>query len=335
MASVVGIGIPLLDHVIRVTEEQLQRVGVRPGTMNLIDARRSHELRRQLPRPRILPGGSCANTLRGLNWLAAATGTDLDPALFMGVVGDDAEGDAYAAALQRAGVTPALQRAAAATGTSTILVTPDGERTMLTCLGASIQLDGCSLPAAALAGARAFYVTCFLCDPAAGLDLIRKTAAEAARYAVPVVLDIADRNVVERHRAALSSWVPGTVAVLLGNRAELQVLTGCTADRDVLAAAGSLAPIVVMKAGAHGALVWDGSQVTAVPTVPVAALDTTGAGDAFVAGFLSSWIGGSDLVTAAAGGNRLAGGIVQVYGCDYDRLDAAELAGPRSGRADP
>ncbi len=326
----------MLDHVAHVSAQQLRATGARPGSMNLIDVRRSRDLQRRFPQARVLPGGGCANALRGLGWLAAATGTELEPPLFVGVVGEDAEGTAYATALRRAGVTPALRHGTTATGTSTVLVSPDGERTMFTCLGASTQLESClAVSTAALAEARAFYTTGFVCDPPAGMALIRACAAAAARHSVPVVFDIADRSVVERHRSVLRGWAPGKVRVLLGNRDELRALTGCASDGEALAAAAELAPTVVMKVGEQGALVWDGGRVDAVPTVPVHALDTTGAGDAFVAGFLLRWILGGGPAAGAAAGNLLAGRIVQVDGCDYDRLDRDVRTGwAKSGAPD-
>ena len=127
----------------------------------------------------------------------------------------------------------------------------------------------------------------------------------------------------QRHRRVLCDWVPGTVTVLIGNRRELQVLTRCNDDESALAAAGEMASIVVMKVGAAGALVWQRGRVRAAPTAPVAAVDTTGAGDAFAAGFLFRWLAGVDPVAAAAMGNLLAAAVVGVEGCDYARLDAA------------
>ena len=312
-----------MDFVAHVAAAQVRRLGARPGTMQLVDHRRSSALRQPLTAARVLPGGSCANTMRGLGWLRAALGGDLEAPLFVGVTGQDAEGRAYARALQHGGVAVALQRRAGATATSTVLVTPDGERTMFTCLAVSPQFEPPLVPAQAWDAARACYATGFLCDVASSLDALRRCAAAAVRRGVPVVFDIADPLVAERHRRILCDWVPGTVTVLIGNRRELQVLTRCNDDESALAAAGEMASIVVMKVGAAGALVWQHGRVRAAPTAPVAAVDTTGAGDAFAAGFLFRWLAGVDPAAAAAMGNLLAGAVVGVEGCDYARLDDA------------
>ena len=312
-----------MDFVAHVSAPEVHRLGAPLGTMQLVDQRRSRALRQPLTPARVLPGGSCANTMRGLGWLRAALGGDLQPPLFVGVVGRDAEGAAYARALQSAGVGATLQRRAGATATSTVLVTPDGERTMFTCLAVSPQFEPPLVPAQAWAEARACYATGFLCDAAASLEALRRCAAAAVRHGVPMVFDIADPLLADRHRGILYDWVPDTVTVLIGSREELRVLTRCRDDESALAAAGEMACIVVMKLGAAGALVWERGSVQAVPTAAVAAVDTTGAGDAFAAGFLFRWLAGGVPAAAAAMGNLLAGAVVGVEGCDYARLDPA------------
>lgn len=327
--SVVGIGYAIVDFVAHVPATQVFPLGAPAGTMRLVDQRSSRELRRPLTAARVLPGGSCANTMRGLGWLRAALGGGLQAPLFAGVVGGDEEGRTYTRALQAAGVAPALQCRAGATATSTVLVTPDGERTMFTCLAVSPQFEPepPPVPAPAWTAARACYATAFLYDAAPSLAALRGCAAEAVRRGVPVVFDLADPLLVERHHRRLRDWLPGTVTVLIGNREELAVLTGCDDDRRVLAAAGEAAPIVVMKVGAAGALVWErgGRGLQAAPTAPRAAVDTTGAGDAFAAGFLFRWLAGGAPAAAAALGNLLAGAVVGVEGCDYARLDPSAV----------
>jgi len=312
-----------MDFVAHVPAAEVLRSGARPGTMQLVDHARSGALRRPLTPARILPGGSCANTMRGLGWLQAALGGDLEPPLFVGVVGRDEVGAAYARALRHGGVATALQRRSGATATSTVLVTPDGERTMFTCLAVSPGFRQPLVAAEAWSAARACYATGFLCDAASGLDALRRCAATAVRRRVPVVFDLADPLLVERHRPLLCDWLPGTVSVLIGNREELHVLTRCNDDRSALAAAGEMAAIVVMKVGADGALVWEKDRVRAVATAALPAVDTTGAGDAFAAGFLFRWLAGSRPAAAAAMGNLLAGAVVLVEGCDYARLERA------------
>ena len=258
--------------------------------------------------------------MRGLGWLNASARVPPAAPLFVGVVGDDAQGWAYGRALRREGVAVSLQQRSAATATSTVLVTPGGERTMFTCLAASPRFAEPLWPPGALATAGACYATAFLCDTPSSWRALCRCAAQAVSHGVPVVFDLADPLAVERHRGVLGEWLPSTVSVLIGNRDELLALTRCTRDRDALAAAGTMAPVVVMKTGASGALVWHGGELRTAPTTPRVPVDTTGAGDAFSAGFLYRWLAGQDAGAAAALGNAVAGVVLGVEGCDYTAL---------------
>ena len=325
--SVVGIGFAIVDYVAHVPAARIGDLRVPPGTMHLVDEQFSRALRTGTPAARVLPGGSCANTMRGLGWLNACAGAPLAAPLFLGVVGDDEPGREYGRALRQAGVAVSLQCRAAATATSTVLVTPGGERTMFTCLAASSRFAEPLWPPGALADAGAFYATAFLCDTASSWRALRRCAAEAVMHGVPVVFDLADPLAVERHRGVLDAWLPGTVSVLVGNRDELRALTGCTRDRDALAAAGAIASVVVMKTGASGALVWQRGEFCAAPTTAREPVDTTGAGDAFSAGFLYRWLTSRDAAAAAAMGNEVAGVVLGVEGCDYSAAGGEPAAG--------
>lgn len=306
-----------MDYVAHVPAARIRDLRVPPGTMHLVDERFGRALRTTTPAARVLPGGSCANTMRGLGWLNASAGAPLAAPLFLGVVGDDEPGRAYGRALRREGVAVSLQRNSAATATSTVLVTPGGERTMFTCLAASPCFAEPLWRPGTLANAGAFYATAFLCDTPSSWRALRRCAAEAVMHGVPVVFDLADPLAVERHRGMLDAWLPNTVSVLVGNRDELHALTGCTRDRDALAAAGTRASVVVMKTGASGALVWHRGELREAPTTPREPVDTTGAGDAFSAGFLYRWLTSRDAPAAAAMGNEVAGVVLGVEGCDY------------------
>ena len=325
--SVVGIGFAIMDYVAHVPTARIRALGVRPGTMHLVDEQFSRELRKSTPAARILPGGSCANTMRGLGWLNASAGTPLAAPLFLGVVGDDSQGRTYGSALRDQGVAVSLQRRAQATATSTVLVTPGGERTMFTCLAASPGFAEPIWPAGVLASAGACYATAFLCDTPSSWRALRRCAAEAARHGVPVVFDLADPLAVERHRRVLREWLPRTTEVLIGNREELYALAGCSHDRDALVAAGEMASVVVMKTGAAGALLWWRGELHEAPTVPREPVDTTGAGDAFSAGFLYRWLANRDAGAATAMGNEVAGVVLGVEGCDYTDAEVTPASG--------
>jgi sugar/nucleoside kinase (ribokinase family) len=317
---------PLVDLIAHVDADFLAARGKRPGTMHLVDAAESEALVAALEAagggaPRTLPGGSAANALRGVAWLNRDG--RLAPPVYGGAVGRDSLGDAYRAGLVRAGIEPALVRVDGRTGTSVILVTPDGERTMNTHLGACRAFRAADVDLARLADARVLYLTGYLWDTPNQREAAELAAATARGRGIPVAFDLADPWAVERYHEAFRAWVPRAVDLLFANGKELALLTGAGCDEDCMEAVRGLAPLVVMKVGAGGCWV-GGRDVGApvrVPAVAVTPLDTTGAGDAFAGGWLHAWLAGGDPLACARAANRLAAGIVRVHGCDYEAVE--------------
>jgi sugar/nucleoside kinase (ribokinase family) len=239
--------------------------------------------------------------------------------VFNGAIGRDTRGDEFAASISDAGVHAALVRKDTPTGTSVILVTPDGERTMNTFLGACRDFQVEDLDLVRLAGSRMLYLTGYLWDT----ENQRRAAERAAQFAreagrvITVAFDLADPFAVRRYAELFRAWIPGHVDVLFGNRDELALLTGGACEEDCVSDAAALAPMVVMKMGDKGCMVgWEGRFET-VPALPVKAVDTTGAGDAFAAGFLFGRLEGASPVDCARLANAVAARIVSVEGCSY------------------
>ena len=322
MISVFGIGNPLMDSLYHVDAATLRNLGATPGVMELVGAERIAMIRGALGDPYLIPGGSCANTMRGLAWISSQSdASSRIVARFTGVVAADEAGRTYERGMQATGVEAGLRREAGHTGSSLVLVTPDGERTMFTDLGVSLLLRREHIDQAALSDAQALYATGYLFDGAEELEALDFAASVAKSANVPFVFDVADPFVIDRHRTALLDWIPGRVSVLIGNRSELRMLGGAKTDEEALAAVRSLAPTVVMKIGAGGALVTTAEAgAERAAALPVEPRDTTGAGDSFAAGFLHSWLSGGTALEACDAGNKLARGIVSVDGCDYSKL---------------
>jgi sugar/nucleoside kinase (ribokinase family) len=332
--SLFGVENPLMDIIAHVDYQFLSRFGKQPGTMHLVEYGEIAALLKEIRSPHTMPGGSAANTARGIAWLSGAAGrafsesvlgapgaaaADSAPPVFNGAIGNDPTGDDFAARMEREGVSAALVRKATPTGTSIILVTPDGERTMNTYLGACRDFEPADLDLARLAESRMLYLTGYLWDT----DNQRRAAEKAAAFAreggrgISIAFDLADPFAVRRFGDRFRAWIPGNVDILFGNRDELAILVGTSCDEDCVSEASALAPLVVMKAGAKGCLVgWNG-RCEAVPGVPVRVVDTTGAGDAFAAGFLFASLAGADPLKSARLANHVASRIVGVEGCRY------------------
>jgi sugar/nucleoside kinase (ribokinase family) len=331
--SVYGVENPLMDIIAHVETGFPERFGKRPGAMHLVEYGEIETILRGISSSQRIPGGSAANTTRGiaaLNRALASAGAvcDVEPPVFNGAVGRDDTGDAFERAMGEAGVVASIVRKPLPTGVSLILVTPDGERTMNTHLGACREFQPSDLDLARLARSRLLYLTGYLWDT----ENQRRAAEAAVEFVrgegrgIPVAFDLADPFAVRRYGDAFRAWIPRTVDVLFGNRDELAILTGGSCDEDCVSVAAALAPVVVMKIGEKGCIVgWEGRSLH-VPGVPVHAVDTTGAGDAFAAGFLHGRIRGLAPGACAEVANRVASRVVASEGCLYDSVDGASVS---------
>ena len=324
MFSVFGVENPLMDIIAHVDRGFLGRFDKRPGSMHLVEHEEISRLLEGISSSRRMPGGSAANTTRGIASLnrggASAGAGEIDPPVFNGAVGRDATGDDFQRSMEGAGVTTALVRKDLPTGISLILVTPDGERTMNTHLGSCRQFGPADLDRARLAHSRVLYLTGYLWDT----ENQRKAAEAAVEIArsqerrILVAFDLADPFAVRRYGEAFRASIPGTVDILFGNRDELSILTGGACDEDCVSAAASLAPLVAMKVGSRGCIVgWEGRRQH-VPGLSARVVDTTGAGDAFAAGFLHGRLRGLGPAACAELANTIAASVVAVEGCVYD-----------------
>ncbi len=328
MISVYGICNPLLDFIAHEDHGLVESMNTRPGTMNLIDREGMERLLQRIRGYRNTPGGSGANTIRGIAWLNR--GGELLPPLFCGAVGRDAFGDRYVELMGSMGVRTCMNRKESPSGRSVIIVTPDRERTMFTYLGACREFTEADVDFDLLRGSCLLHVTGYMWDTDSQKGAVR-AAVEAARAArIMVSLDLADPFVVERNRDDFLSWIPGRVDLLFGNREELSLLVGSSppacgggadgGDEEILRRGAELARTVVLKVGRDGCLVLKDGEVVRSPGYPVEAVDSTGAGDSFASGFLYGLLRGRDLARCARLANRLASCIVSIEGCNYDQL---------------
>jgi sugar/nucleoside kinase (ribokinase family) len=331
--SLYGVENPLMDVIAHVEYAFLARFHKSPGTMHLVEYSEVAALLAEIGARRTSPGGSAANTTRGVAWLSSPAGASLRqsilgprdrgaavlPPVFNGAIGRDERADEFAAGIAAAGVQAALVRKDTPTGTSVILVTPDGERTMNTFLGACRDFQEGDLDLERLGASRMLYLTGYLWDTENQRRAAERAAefARSRRPAIPIAFDLADPFAVRRYSEQFRSWLPGRVDVLFGNRDELALLTGGSCDEDCVADAASLAPLVVMKTGAKGCVVgWEG-RYESVPGISVKVVDTTGAGDAFAAGFLFGRLQGASPIDCARMANAVAARVVGNEGCTY------------------
>jgi adenosine kinase len=286
------------------------------GTMALIDEPRAQAIYDAMGPAIETSGGSAANTIVGLSSLGSRSA-------FIGKVKDDVLGRAFTHDIRAAGVAFTTPPAAAGPSTARcyVLVTPDGERTMNTYLGAAQDLHPADIDADLVAASAILYLEGYLWDPKNAKDAFLKAAAIAHEAKRSVALTLSDAFCVDRWRAEFLQLMRShTVDLIFANEGELHSLYQ-TADFDsaVNALRADVTTAVVTRSE-KGCLVIGPDGIEAVSAFPVErVVDTTGAGDLFAAGFLSGVARGADDRTCGRLGALAAAEVIQHLGARPER----------------
>jgi adenosine kinase len=309
--DVLGIGNAIVDVIARTEEDFLLKQGMRKGTMALIDEPRAEAIYSAMGPAIESSGGSAANTIVGLASLGAR-------AAFIGKVKDDTLGRAFAHDIRAAGVAYATPPAAdgASTARCYVLVTPDGERTMNTYLGAAQDLRPDDIDADGVAASTILYLEGYLWDPKNAKDAFVKAAQIAHEAERTVALTLSDAFCVDRWRAEFLHLMRSrTVDLIFANEAELHSLYETSDFNTAVAALRADVGTAVVTRSEKGCLVIGPDGTEAVPAFPVErVVDTTGAGDLFAAGFLSGLARGADDRTCGRLGALAAAEVIQHLG---------------------
>jgi sugar/nucleoside kinase (ribokinase family) len=304
--DVVGIGNAIVDVIAHADERFLAEESLSKGAMTLIDAERADALYRRMGPAIESSGGSAGNTMAGIASLGGRGG-------YIGKVRDDLLGEVYRHDITAIGVRFDTPAAALGPGTARclIMVTPDGQRTMATYLGACVELGPEDIDRGLIESAQVTYLEGYLFDPPRAQEAFRAAAALAHRAGRRVALSLSDPFCVGRHRAAFHKLVMGEVDILFANEAEICSLYE-TEDFDAAAAAvrGHVA-VAALTRSETGSVVVAGNDTHAVGAAPVArVVDTTGAGDLYAAGFLYGLTRGLPLPECGAIGSLCAAEII-------------------------
>jgi sugar/nucleoside kinase (ribokinase family) len=280
--DVVGIGNALVDVISHAGDEFIDHHGLVKGSMTLVESERAVQLYSALGSAVEMSGGSAANTMCGV---ASLGGT----AAYIGKVSDDDLGQVFGHDLRAVGVQ---FRAGALdgdtpTGRCIIVVTPDAQRTMNTCLGVSSLLNPDDVDVDAVAAGAVLYMEGYLYDRPEAKEAFRHAARVAHANGRRVSLTLSDSFCVDRHRADFRALVTDEVDLLFGNESELMALYEVDTLDQAIVRVRHDCHLAAITVGADGCIVVTPDGVLRSPAQPVErVLDTTGAGDLFAAGFL-------------------------------------------------
>ena len=311
MKRVIGIGNALTDMLVNLkTDAVLGQFKLAKGSMSLVDTTLQNEISKSvagLPYSLSL-GGSAGNTIRAM----ARLGTEVG---FIGKVGQDTTGDFYEQALQNLSIEPIIFRSEEPSGKCVSLVSPDGERTLVTYLGAALELEAGELEPSIFEGYDCLYVEGYLVQ---NHELIEQAAATAKKCGLKVAIDLASFNVVAENLEFLRRLVREYVDIVFANEDEAKTFTCEGNPVNALQQISEMCELAVVKIGTKGALIKQGSEVVHVGIMAAAKrVDTTGAGDFYAAGFMAGLCQGLTLRQCGTIGAIAAGKVIEVVGTTF------------------
>ena len=325
--DVIAIGNAIVDVMAPCENELIEELGLNRGGMTLVDTARAEELYAAMGPAKEISGGSAANTLAGMAALGAQCA-------FIGQVADDQLGAVFQHDIRAVGIdfdTPA-RAGDPPTARCLIFVTPDGERTMNTFLGASQFLPPAALDNATIASAAILYLEGYLWDPEEPRRAMRRAIEVARAAGRKVAFTASESFVIDRHgddfRALMDE---GQIDILFVNEHELASLTGTQDFEDGVSQVSAKVPVLVATRSAAGAIAIAHGERAEVAAEPIArVVDTTGAGDLFAAGFLTGHARGETLERCLKMGAICAAEIISHYGARPD-ADLAALVAKKLG----
>lgn len=315
--DVIGIGNAIIDVISTVEDQDLHRLSVEKGIMQLVDRERSEYLLAQSAtggRAQLVPGGSVANTLAGIGRLGLRTA-------FIGRVSGDELGLNYVEQTNASNtdfVNPPVRDEDLPTSRSVILVTPDGERSMNTYLGISAELGPEDVDSRIFEGNKWLFLEGYLFDKDQGKQAFLKAADACHKAGGKAGIALSDPFCVDRHRADFRRLVAGQMDYVIGNVHEWESLYQTDLDQALTQATADCG-IVICTRSSQDAVLIRGEERVVVPVQPVVPVDATGAGDQFAAGLIYGLASGATLEAAGRMGVMSASEVISHVGARPER----------------
>ena len=313
--DIVAIGDAIVDVIATCDDEFLAERGLVKGSMRLLDNGEADALYAAMGSARETSGGSAANSMAGVAALGGKAG-------FIGQVADDQLGDIFAHDMRALGVrfdTPPLATGDGAglpTGRCLILVTPDAQRTMNTCPGASHELVPEALDEAMIRSAAMLFLEGYLWGPERPRAAMLRAADIAHSAGRTVAFTLSESLCIPGRREGVQGMIDaGAIDILFANEDEVQHLTASADLEHALARLSEKIATLVVTRGAAGAIGIEGGRRVEIRAVPVdKVVDTTGAGDLFAAGFVAARCRGHGLERSLEAGALAAAEIISHFG---------------------
>lgn len=311
MKKILGLGNPLVDVLtVLESDDLLNDLSLPKGSMQLVDEKLSGKISSRIDKKErfLVTGGSASNTISGLAKLGVPVG-------FVGKVGNDEVGMFFQTDSEKNGVRSHLVRSSSPSGTCISLVSPDGERTMATYLGAACEMTPADLDENIFSGYDICHIEGYWVQ---NRDLILSAMQMAKKSGLKVSLDLASYNVVLENLDFLNQITRDYVDILFANEDEAKAFTGKEPE-EALDEIADICEIAVVKLGSKGSYVKRKEKKYEVEAMSdVVCLDSTGAGDLYASGFLYGLTKNLPLDECGKIGSVVAGNVIQVIGPKLD-----------------
>ncbi|MDR1552779.1 MAG: adenosine kinase [Prevotellaceae bacterium] len=307
MNKILGIGNALVDILaIFKNDMMLQKYNLPKGSMTHVDEATTNKIFDDIKRQskyNIVAGGSAANTVNGLGKLGIKTA-------FIGKTGKDELGNFFIDDMKKNGTEPKLITVEKTTGNCKVLITPDGERTMCTYLGAAIDLCEEDLCDKQFEGYDYLHIEGYLVQ---NHGLMRRALDIAKQHRIIISLDMSSFNVVAENKKFMTEILHKYVDIIFANEEEAKVFTG-RESKEALDMLAEICKIAIVKIGSAGSYVKQGNEFYKIQPVQAKAIDATGAGDLYASGFLYGMAKKLPIEICGEIGSLCAGNVVEVVG---------------------
>lgn len=315
--DIIAIGNALMDFLIEVDDQYLLELNLNKGEFYSLEEEEAKHLLNKISDLTIetVPGGSSANTLKGISFLGGKT-------IFCSKVGNDVHGEKYIKEMNSLGVKTKINKHESITGHAITFITPDSERTFSVHLGASLKIKKEDVSEEDIKNSKILHVEGYHLG-ASTKETVLHVIELAKKHKTLVSLDLANAGVVKKNKETFQNILK-KIDILFANEKEAKALTDLEPEQAVQELAQKV-KIAVVKLGKQGSLICHEGVITYINAFSANAIDTTGAGDTYAAGFLYGYCQGWDLEKAGKLGSLMAARIVEQKGVKINQLNIEEL----------